>query len=145
MKRFGTSYGGFFYPEKLDGLDASSIVYCIGAGEDISHDIVLGNQLGCDLYIIDPTPRALEHCELVKNVFEGKRRPLYNKQIGGGDPFTYWKLLLENNIRSDKINIINCAVGIHKGLQKFYMPTNEDYISCSLEIGMKGEKYIYID
>ena len=39
MKRFGTEYGGFYYPENLDGLDESSIIYCIGAGEDISHDI----------------------------------------------------------------------------------------------------------
>ena len=38
MKRFGTDYGGFYYPENLNGLDKNSIIYCIGAGEDISHD-----------------------------------------------------------------------------------------------------------
>ena len=30
MKRFGTTYGGFYYPENLDGLDENSIIYCIG-------------------------------------------------------------------------------------------------------------------
>ena len=38
MKRFGTEYGGFYYPENLDGLDESSIIYCIGAGEDRQAD-----------------------------------------------------------------------------------------------------------
>lgn len=71
--RFGTEYGGFYYPENLDGLDENSIVYCIGAGEDISHDIMVANKLNCKVYIMDPTPRAIEHYKLVKDVFEGKQ------------------------------------------------------------------------
>ena len=93
MKRFGTKYGGFYYPENLDGLDNESIVYCIGAGEDISHDIVLGNKLESKIYIIDPRPRAIEHYELVKNVLDGKSEIIYDKKIGGGEPFEYWKLI----------------------------------------------------
>ena len=53
MKQFGTDYGGFYYPEELDGLDKNSIIYCIGAGEDISHDIAIANKLNSKVYIID--------------------------------------------------------------------------------------------
>ena len=66
MKRFGTEYGGFYYPENLDGLDSNSIIYCVGAGEDISHDIVLAKKLDSKVYIIDPTPRAIEHLIMLK-------------------------------------------------------------------------------
>ena len=145
MKRFGTKYGGFYYPENLDGLDNESIVYCIGAGEDISHDIVLGNKLESKVYIIDPTPRAIEHYELVKNVLEGKNQIIYDKKIGGGEPYEYWKLILENRISTDKIIYKNCGIGVKEGNQKFYLPSNEEYVSCSLVEGMKGDKYINVE
>ena len=66
MERFGTEYGGFYYPKNLDGLDSNSIIYCVGAGEDISHDIVLAKKLDSKVYIIDPTPRAIKHCNYIK-------------------------------------------------------------------------------
>ena len=65
MKRFGSDYGGFYYPENLAGLDETSIIYCVGAGEDISHDIVLANKLNSKVYIIDPTPRAIKHYKYI--------------------------------------------------------------------------------
>lgn len=145
MKRFGTNYGGFYYPENLDGLNNESIIYSIGAGEDISHDIVLGKKLESKIYIIDPTPRAIEHYELVKNVLEGKSQIIYDKKIGGGEPFEYWKLILENKISTDKIIYKKCGVGVKEGIQKFYLPSNEKYVSCSLVEGMKGTKYINVN
>ena len=41
IKRFGTQYGDFYYPEYLNNLNEDSIIYCVGAGEDISHVIVI--------------------------------------------------------------------------------------------------------
>ena len=35
---------------------------------DISHDIELANKLNSNVYIIDPTPRAIKHYEYVKNI-----------------------------------------------------------------------------
>jgi len=145
MKRFGTEYGGFYYPESLDGLDSNSIIYCIGAGEDISHDIVLAKKLDSTVYIIDPTPRAIDHCNYVKNIFDGKNKPVYDNRFGGGKPFDYWKLILENTIDSNKIIYNNCGIGIEDSIQKFYLPSNEEYVSCSLLEGMKGEKYIKVN
>ena len=39
--RFGTNYGGFYYPENLEKLNENSIIYCVGAGEDITHYVIL--------------------------------------------------------------------------------------------------------
>ena len=145
MKRFGTEYGGFYYPENLEGLDKSSIIYCIGAGEDISHDIEIANKLNSNIYIIDPTPRAIKHYEYVKNILEGKDKIIYDKKFGGGNPYEYWKIILENKIDTDKIIYNNCGIGTEDSIQKFYLPSNEEYVSCSLVKGMKGEKYINVN
>lgn len=144
MKRFGTEYGGFYYPENLDGLDQSSIIYCIGAGEDISHDIEIANKLNSNVFIIDPTPRAKIHCDYVKNVLDGKDKVIYDNKFGGGNPYIYWKIILENKIDTNKIIYKNYGIGIEDGLQKFYLPSNEEYVSCSLVEGMKGDKYINV-
>lgn len=145
MKRFGTEYGGFYYPENLDGLDESSIIYCIGAGEDISHDIEIAHKLNSNVYIIDPTPRAIEHYEYVKNVLEGKDKIIYDNKFGGNNPYIYWKIILENKIDTNKIIYKNYGVGINEGIQKFYLPSNETYVSCSLVEGMKSSKYIDVN
>ena len=145
MKRFGTEYGGFYYPENLDGLDESSIIYCIGAGEDISHDIEIANKLKSNIYIIDPTPRAIKHYEYVKNVLEGKDKIIYDKKFGGGNPYDYWKIILENKIDTNKIIYKNCGIGSEEGIHKFYLPSNEEYVSCSLVEGMKSKKYINVN
>ena len=144
MKRFGTQYGGFYYPENLDGLDQSSIIYCIGAGEDISHDIEIANKLNSNVFIIDPTPRAKIHCDYVKNVLDGKDKVIYDNKFGGSNPYIYWKIILENKIDTNKIIYKNYGIGIEDGLQKFYLPSNEEYVSCSLVEGMKGNKYINV-
>ena len=145
MKRFGTEYGGFYYPENLDGLDENSIIYCIGAGEDISHDIMIANKLNSNVYIIDPTPRAIEHYNHVKNVYEENINPNFSNKFGGGEPYKYWNLMLENKIDTSKIIYKDYGVGINEGIQKFYLPTNEEHVSCSLVEGMKGNKYIDVN
>ncbi|AOX03493.1 hypothetical protein BJP34_32315 [Moorena producens PAL-8-15-08-1] len=63
LKEIGTKYGGWVVPASL--LDASSICYCVGCGEDISFDIGLINQFGCDVFAFDPTPRAIKYVQKV--------------------------------------------------------------------------------
>ena len=136
MKQFGTDYGGFYYPEELNGLDKYSIIYCVGAGEDISHDIAIANKLNSKVYIIDHTLRAIKHYELVKNVLDGKDKIIYDNRIGGGKPFNYWKLILENKINTNNLIYKECGIGIKDEIQKFNLPSNEEY--------MKSKQYIEV-
>lgn len=55
----GTAYGGWIVP--IDLLNASSICYCVGCGEDVSFDLGLIQQFGCEVYAFDPTPRGIQH------------------------------------------------------------------------------------
>ena len=143
MKRFGTDYGGFYYPENLNGLDKNSIIYCIGAGEDISHDIEIANKLKSKIYIFDPTPRSIEHVNYVKDVFDNKKKHIDNKRFGGGDP-NYWNILINNKIDTSNIIFIPYGLYTKNDTLKFYKPYNNDYVSHSLVNGIKSEDYIMV-
>ena len=54
----GSSYGAHCVCPS--GLDARSVVYSFGVGEDISFDLALIEKLNVTVHAFDPTPRALE-------------------------------------------------------------------------------------
>lgn len=107
---FGTNYGGFYYPEDLPYLNENSVIYCIGAGEDITHDVILSHRLKCPVHIIDPTPRAIEHVKYVKDVLDMKKKAVDDKRFGGGD-VNYWKMILNNPAKSE--NLIMHEYGLY--------------------------------
>jgi hypothetical protein len=76
LLRLGTAYGGWIIPVDA-GLTADSICYCVGAGEDISFDCALVERFHCQVRVIEPTPRAVQHFNnLEKAVMSGERFPV---------------------------------------------------------------------
>jgi len=140
---FGTQYGGFYYPQHLPNLNENSIIYCFGAGEDITHDVILSFKLNCPVYIFDPTPRAIKHVKYVKNVLEKKTNPVDSKRFGGGDP-NYWKIILSHQVKAE--NIILGEYGLHTkdGNVPFYLPKNKEYVSCSISKIGRSNDYINV-
>ena len=63
LQHIGTEYGGWVVP--VDLIDAQSICYCVGCGEDISFDLGLIDKFNCHVFAFDPTPRAIDY---VKNM-----------------------------------------------------------------------------
>ena len=131
IKRFGTNYGGFYYPEDLKYLNKDSIIYCIGAGEDISHDLELATTLKADVYIFDPTPRSVDHINLVYSVIEDATKVISDERIGGGD-VNYWDYVIGKDINKNQIKFFPYGVGAECGTLKFYQPTNLNHVSHSL-------------
>lgn len=144
MRCFGTAYAGFYYPESLPSLNADSIIYCVGAGEDISHDIEVAHTCGATVHIFDPTPRAIQHIDLVKRVLDGEK-PVANRRFGGGDP-KYWSHILNNAVPSETIQAHPWGIytSTHKSI-RFYTPTNPEYVSCSVVEGMKSDQYMEVE
>jgi len=60
MEKLGTNYGGWYIPKKVK-LNKNSIIYSAGVGEDISFDVKLISKYDCNIYLIDPTQKALKH------------------------------------------------------------------------------------
>lgn len=141
--RFGTEYSGFYYPEKLLNLNENSIIYCVGAGEDITHDIVVSHKAESPVYIFDPTPRAIEHVKYVKDVLDGNKEPIDDKSFGGGDN-NYWNIILSHKVKSE--NIILCEYGLSTkdDYVPFYLPKNKEYVSGSLLPLGRSNDYIIV-
>ena len=129
-QRFGTEYGGYHYSNPLQ-LSPNPIIYSFGAGEDISHDVMLARVTGAPVHIFDPTPRAIEHVELVKRVFTDIEKPINSKRFGGGDP-NYWTLLLNYRVAPDQLILHPYGLWTSCTKTKFYLPTNPEYVSGSL-------------
>jgi FkbM family methyltransferase len=53
----GNAYGS--HTVLRDGLDARSIVYSVGVGEDVSFDLGLIDRYGCLVHAFDPTERSI--------------------------------------------------------------------------------------
>ncbi len=66
LARLGSQYGGWVVPTSL--FSSSSVCYCVGVGEDITFDLALIQQFGCQVFAFDPTPRAIEHVN--KNAYD---------------------------------------------------------------------------
>src|ERR1043165_8034095 len=78
LLRLGTAYGGWIIPTNC-GLSGDSVCYSAGAGEDISFDCALVQRCHCQVRVIDPTPRAIQHFDkLEKAVKFGERFPINN-------------------------------------------------------------------
>lgn len=54
----GSEYGGWMVHPEL--LNAESVVFSVGVGNDITFDRAMIERFGCVLHAFDPTPRCLE-------------------------------------------------------------------------------------
>ncbi len=57
-ERFGSDYGG--YELITAGLNADSVVYSFGVGEDASFDLALIERFGLVVHAFDPTPKSIQ-------------------------------------------------------------------------------------
>lgn len=135
LERPGTGYGGWIIPSSQ--LHKDSIVYLIGAGEDISFDLAVADQYGCSVHIVDPTPVSQAHIEMVRtHLLTGKPIPLQNTPTGVYpfySPDTAQKLILH-------------PVGLwnENTTLRFYAPADPSHVSHSLVNLQKTERYIEV-
>ena len=103
IERIGTEYGGWHFA-KTKSLEGSKVVFC-GAGEDISFDIGFASLYSASVYIVDPTPRAINH---VKSVLSRAGSGSESGFVLGGkqDPSSYDL----SGVRSEQISLVEYAL-----------------------------------
>ncbi|MFZ2308070.1 MAG: FkbM family methyltransferase [Rhodoferax sp.] len=132
LMRLGTQYGGWIIP-KNHTLTVDSICYLAGAGEDISFDCALAKQFGCNVRIVDPTPRAIRHFEDLCHSVEERR--LFS--INGSDVDFY-------DIGSRELArmcFLPFGLADKDASMRFYMPKDPAHVSCSAMNLQKTEEY----
>lgn len=119
--RLGTSYGGWTVPTEI--LNADSICYCAGAGEDISFDVALVTNFFSNVYIFDPTPRAIRHFE------ELFKRTRENKSFSINNTSETYKI---KNEHLDKLHYFPFGLWNDDVTLRFYEPKNIHHVSHSI-------------
>ncbi len=119
--KLGTSYGGWTIPSFLG---RESVCYCVGAGEDISFDLALVESFGCSVYIMDPTPRSLQHFQYVKSMIR-TGKPAYS-QSGKSERYT----ITSSNI--DKLQFLPIGLWTEDVKMRFFEPQNPSHVSHSI-------------
>jgi hypothetical protein len=127
----------FLLPASLYPLTSDSVLYCVGVGEDVSHDVELARALGGRVYLFDPTPRAIAHANLVRAVMDDPSKVAHSHSFGGGD-CRYWDGILKNRVDPDRIVFTPIGVYSKNAVMSFYQPTNAAHVSCSVVPGMKS-------
>ena len=132
LLRLGTKYGGWIIPVDA-GLTPDSVCYCAGAGEDISFDCALVERFHCQVRVIDPTPRAIQHFNnLEKAVMSGQRFPVNNSTED------YYSVTTED---FGRLRFVPVGLADRDTELKFYLPQNPAYVSCSTVNLQKTESY----
>ncbi len=132
LVRLGTMYGGWIIPAD-PGLDANSVCYLAGAGEDISFDCALAQRFHCKIRIVDPTPRAVEHFNLLGQATrEGRRFPVNNSET------EFYDITVADFSR---MSFLPVGLADRDVELKFYLPKNPAHVSCSTVNLQKTEDY----
>jgi FkbM family methyltransferase len=121
IERIGTIYGGWSIP--VDLLNSDSVCYLAGAGEDISFDVGIVNKFNCKVYILDPTPRAYSHFNLLIQNTQNRLNTSINNE-----PDQLYNLLPDN---ADKLNFLKIGLWSGSGEIKFFEPKNSLHVSHS--------------
>tara|TARA_Y100000816_G_C25977521_1_gene510313 strand:+ start:247 stop:933 length:687 start_codon:yes stop_codon:yes gene_type:complete len=134
MERLGTNYGGWYVPKNME-LNENSIIYSGGVGEDISFDIKIQEKYKCNIFLIDPTEKALIHFNEVKEYYKNGKLFLGNIQKD------YIQSIQNNKPDFSKFYYFNIGLWNCHDKLKFYKQNNKNYVSQSLIENMFSKEY----
>lgn len=135
MQYLGTGYGGWWIPENIS-LNKDSIVYSGGIGEDMSFDVKLQSKYGCTVVCIDPTKRAVQHYNQLKQYYDSK-----NVDFTGDIQPDYFDQIENERPDFSKMPYIDIGLWDTSGTLQFYKQDNDKYVSQTLVEGMFSSNY----
>lgn len=120
FEKIGSDYG--FVAVPTGSLRANSVVYSVGAGEDIQSDVEMARRFGCTVHILDPTPKAVRHFQTLQaNVQAGQPMRSETGQDYQATPQVLEKLAYHAYALWDKEEML-----------QFFEPLNPNHVSHSI-------------
>jgi FkbM family methyltransferase len=133
--RLGTEYGGWTIVE--NPLLRNSWVVLCGAGEDISFDLALQAAYQCNIVIVDPTPRAVDHFQRVlSSAQKGTKAAINNSAT------EFYDL---TNVDLSRVHFLPVAVWTEKTRIQFWEPQERSHVSHSITNFQRTSSYIEVE
>ena len=104
MVYYGSAYGGYAVPPDIV-RNATGVSF--GAGEDVSFEIAIAEELGAQVHIFDPTPRSINYCERILS----EPSDVMQRELITFHPYGAWS---------------------ESKMIRFYAPSNLDHVSHSV-------------
>ena len=123
--KLGNEYGGksFFDFKELHG---SEIISC-GLGEDASFDVEFAAKYNSKIIMVDPTPRAIIHYQLIMKFIGTKSKKSYLDQ--GAQDIEAYDLL---KVTKDQLLLEKFALWTTPSKLNFFAPKNPKHVSYSI-------------
>lgn len=127
-------------------IDEHSICYLAGCGENISFDLSLIEQIGCDVHAFDPTPRAIKHVATVagnnpKYIFH--EVGIWNKK----DVLEFFAPADPSHVSHSLVNLQKTSESIKVDVERLsaLMAKLEHERIDLLKIDIEGAEYLVLD
>lgn len=125
LSHLGTPYGGWYFVD--DESVRGGKILSAGLGEDASFDVELAQRLGCQILLVDPTPRAATHFELIQaHLGAAATSP---SAYGGVQPVSSYTL---TDLTKSSLTLIKKALAATDNPVRMYPPANPAHNSYSI-------------
>ena len=104
-----------------------SFIISAGLGEDASFDIEFASLYDAKVIIVDPTPRAIKHFEMIKSNIGNQKLSKYSDS--GFERIDSYDLSF---LKDDNLKLIKMALWNEDGFVNFYEPKNPNHVSHSI-------------
>jgi FkbM family methyltransferase len=135
LRSLGTHYGGWTVCE-MPELRGSCVISC-GAGEDISFDLEMVREYGCQVVIVDPTPRAIQHFSEITHACKS------GKKIGINHSTTDFYNLAGLDL--SRMFWVDKAIWNTQTKVKFFSPKDSTHVSHSIVNLQNTDEYIEVE
>jgi len=132
FEKIGSDYGFVAVPQGFLRFD--SVVYSVGAGEDVHSDVEMARQFGCTVHIIDPTPKAIQHFERLQSSAQ-TGEPMQSET---GQPYRATPQIME------KLVYHAYALWNKEEVLQFFEPVNAEHVSHSITNIQSSGSYIKV-
>lgn len=140
MPRYGTTYGGWWLPENHH-LGPNSLIISAGVGEDISFDLTLQAETGCEILLLDPTVRASAHVDGMKEWFVERSPSSFPPAT---NPAEYERVVKDLRVDMERIQFKPVGLWSSADSLRFYKQDNPAYVSQSLLADMYTSDYTVV-
>lgn len=143
LEHLGSQYGGWWLDgAMLDRMGADDFIISCGAGEDITFDLEVQKRTGCNVVIMDPTPRAISHYEQLRDAVAAGRSMVINPAGSCPSDNEGGRCYDTAGVDFERISFEPVAAWNREETLRLWMPLDSCHVSLSVVDYERSHKFI---